>query len=261
MARTARAAVGGICYHVLDRGNDRKTIFRDPDDFDQFLTLVAIARTRHPLEVFAYCLMPNHFHFVVRPRHQDSLATWVHWLLTTHAQAYRRRYETAGHRWQGRYKAFPIEHDRHLLTVMRYVERNARRADLVARAEDWRWGSLRERLGSERRWILDESPCALPVEWVAEVNAIESESTLRVVRSCVDTGRPFGSDAWVRRAEAIGARFAVRGRGRPRKAEHAGHGSGAEADVRSREEDVRSGDEDERADKEDERSGRLLPKK
>ena len=223
MVRTARAAVGGICYHVLNRGNDRKAIFRQAGDFDEFLSVVAIAVTRYPLEVFAYCLMPNHFHLVVRPSDNDTLARWIHWLLTVHAQAHRRRYDTAGHIWQGRFKAFPIEDDNHLLTVVRYVERNALRANLVARAEDWRWGSLRERLGRERRGLLGDLPFELPRDWRAQVNAVESDSTLSAVRKCVDTGRPFGSDAWVRRSEAtLGARFVVRSRGRPRKSEHSG---------------------------------------
>ncbi|HET8697638.1 MAG TPA: transposase [Gammaproteobacteria bacterium] len=223
MARTARATVGGICYHVLNRGNDRKIIFPEPDAFDEFLTLVSIARAKHSVDIFAYCLMPNHFHFVVRPRHNDSLAAWVHWLLTTHAQAHRRRYGTAGHLWQGRYKASPIETDHHLVTVIRYVERNALRANLVERAEAWRWGSLRERLGFTSETILDEAPCALPTEWAREVNAIESESTLRAVRKSVDTERPFGSESWVRKTEAeFGARFTVRTRGRPKKTQNAG---------------------------------------
>ncbi|HZF31706.1 MAG TPA: transposase [Gammaproteobacteria bacterium] len=222
MVRTARAVVGGVCYHILNRGNDRKTVFHEAADFEQFLTIVGEASTRYPIELFAYCLMPNHFHFVVRPRDNDTLARWVHWLLTTHARAHRLCYETAGHIWQGRFRAFPIEHDDHLLTVIRYVERNALRANLVAKAEDWRWGSLNERQLRNRRGLLDGSPCALPREWGGEVNAAEAEAALHAIRSCVSTGRPYGSDAWVRQAEStLGAQFTPRPRGRPRKSEGA----------------------------------------
>jgi putative transposase len=220
MVRTARSAAGGVCYHVLNRGNDRKRVFLATADFDLFLDLAAAASRRHPVEVFAYCLMPNHFHLVVRPRERDSLARWIHWLLTTHTQAYRRSYETAGHLWQGRYKAFPIQEDQHLLTVIRYVERNALRAGLVSRAEDWQWGSLAERLGRGRAVaeLLDDSPCALPRDWCDGVNAAESGATLSAVRACISAGSAFGSNVWVRRAEEItGARLSVRARGRPRK--------------------------------------------
>jgi putative transposase len=222
MARTARAAVGGVCYHVLNSGNDRKTIFQRPSDFDHFLRIAALARARDFIEVLAYSLMPNHFHFVVRPGASRTLSRWVHWMLSTHAVAHRRCYETAGHLWQSRFKAFPIEDDHHLLTVMRYVERNALRASLVARAEDWRWGSLNERLGFRPRGLLDDSPCTLPRDWCALVNANESDSELRDLRACIGTGRPFASDQWIRRTEATrGARFESRPRGRPKKSEHA----------------------------------------
>lgn len=224
MVRVARVAVGGVCYHVLNRGNDRKTIFHTASDFEEFLLILAAARMRYPVEIFAFCLMPNHFHFVVRPRDHDTLARWVHWLLTTHAQAHRRSYETAGHLWQGRFKTFPIEHDHHLLTVIRYVERNALRAKLVTRAEAWRWGSLSERLDARRtNKLLDEVPCALPRDWCAEVNAVEAESTLRSVRGCVDSGRPFGSREWIQGAQTeLGVQFRSRPRGRPRKSTQSG---------------------------------------
>lgn len=221
MARTARAAVGGVCYHVLNRGNDRKTIFHRSDDFDEFLRLVVLARARHSVEVFAYCLMPNHFHFVVRPCDDQALARWTHWLLSTHAAAHRRSYGTSGHLWQDRFKAFPIEDDGHLLTVVRYVERNALRANLVARAEDWRWGSLYARFAARSGNLLDRLPCDLPPDWCALVNAVESDAELRELRACVANERPFAADEWVLRTEAAhGARLSLRPRGRPKKAAH-----------------------------------------
>jgi len=92
------------------------------------------ARERVAIEIFAWCLMPNHLHLVVRPKENGDLARWMHWLLTSHVQRHRSRYKTTGRIWQGRYKAFPIQEDRHLLTVLRYVERNPVRAGLAAHA-------------------------------------------------------------------------------------------------------------------------------
>jgi putative transposase len=138
MPRTSRAAQGGYCYHVLNRGNGRRTVFCDEDDYGFCAVLLRRACARVPVRVLSYCLMPNHFHVVLWPQADDDLALWMHWLLTSHVARHRKRYRTTGHVWQGRFKAFPIEEDEHLLTVLRYVERNPLRANLVSRAEDWR---------------------------------------------------------------------------------------------------------------------------
>lgn len=142
MPRTARASVGGICYHVLNRGNGRMRVFHKEADYAAFLTLIGEAVERLPLRVLSYCLIPNHFHLVLLPRDDGDLSRWMQWLLTAHVRRYHRHYHGSGHVWQGRFKAFPIQRDEHLLTVMRYVERNPLRAKLVRRAEAWRWSSL-----------------------------------------------------------------------------------------------------------------------
>jgi putative transposase len=107
-------------------------------DYVHFLHLIGKAQQRICVPLLAGCLMPNHVHLVVRPQIGGDLSRWTHWLFTTHARHYHKKYGTSGRVWQGRYKLFIIQQDHHLLTVMRYVERNALRANLVTRAEDWR---------------------------------------------------------------------------------------------------------------------------
>jgi putative transposase len=210
--------VGGVCYHVLNRANDRKTVFRIRADFARFLALMVIAGERHAVDVLAYCLMPNHFHLVLRPKDGAALGRWMHWLMTSYVQWYRLRYESVGHIWQGRFKAFPIQDDAHLLTVLRYVERNALRAGLVAKAEDWPWGSLRERVSETGRSVLADSPYELPESWPTVVNAAEPAERLQALRACVMKGRPYGADAWVRETAArLGLESTLRSRGRPRR--------------------------------------------
>ena len=126
-----------MCYHVLNRGNARATVFHDAGDFSAFVALARKATLRTPVEVFGYCLMPNYFHFVLRPSDDDALAKWMHWLLSTHAHQHPRRHGSVGRIWQGRFKAFPVKDDSYLLTVLRYVERNALRAGLVEGAASW----------------------------------------------------------------------------------------------------------------------------
>lgn len=218
MPRTARTISAGICYHVLNRGNARATVFRDSTDFQTFLKLADRSRARTSLAVHAYCLMPNHFHFVVQPHADDDVARWMHWLTTTYAHHQRRRYSSIGHIWQGRFKAFPVQSDRHLLALMRYVERNALRAGLVSRSEHWQWGSLSQRLTGKSMLQVHTAPVTLPSNWVEIVNETGSAAELEAIRRSVDRGTPYGEEAWSQAVAAqLGLGFTLRPRGRPVK--------------------------------------------
>ncbi len=143
MPRPARATGGGYCYHVINRGNGRAQVFHADGDYQAFIGLLSQACERLPMRLLAYCLMPNHFHLALWPHHDGDLSRWMHWLLPAYVRRYQQWHESSGHVWQGRFKAFPIAQDEHLLTVVRYIELNPVRARLVARADDWRWSSAR----------------------------------------------------------------------------------------------------------------------
>ena len=218
MPRTARSLVAGGHYHLINRGNNRAAVFLDHDDFEGFVRLMAQAQRSVRLAILAVCVMPNHFHIVVSQRRTDDISRWMHWLLTTHSHRYHLRHGTSGRVWQGRFKAFGIERDAHLLTVMRYVERNALRARLVDRAEDWAWCSLAWRDGGPWQTLLQDPPVVLPRDWPQWVNAPQSADELAELRSCVNHQRPYGSDAWREECAAQSGRIpSPRGRGRPRK--------------------------------------------
>jgi putative transposase len=119
MPRTARSLLAGGHYHLINRGNNQATVFSTAADFDGFLRLIAEAQDRVQLRLLAACLMPNHFHVVAAQRGSGDISRWMHWLLTTHSHHHHRRHGSSGRVWQGRYKAFLIEQDGHLLTVMR----------------------------------------------------------------------------------------------------------------------------------------------
>ncbi len=135
MPRTARATVGGYCYHALNRGNARAQVFHHDGDYTAFTHLLRQASARVPMRLLAYCLMPNHFHRAVWPHGDADLSAWMHWLMTAHVRGYRKQYRGSGHIWQGRFQAFPMQEDEHLWTVLRYIECNPLRAGLVQRAE------------------------------------------------------------------------------------------------------------------------------
>lgn len=161
--------------------------------------------------------MPNHVHLMVRPADGRALSRWVHWLFLTYSRRYHRRYGTTGRLWENRYKAFPIQGDLHFLIVLRYVERNALRANLVARAEEWEWGSLRWRNGGNSPLALADSPVALPPDWVTRVNSPQTEEELAAVRNSVNRQSPFGEPEWTARtAEELGLEQSIAPRGRPR---------------------------------------------
>jgi putative transposase len=127
------------------------------------------------------------------------------------------KYETTGRLWQGRFKAFAIQADHHLLTVMRYVERNALRAKLVERAEDWQWGSLAWRR-SRGSIALEQPPAPLPVYWRQLVNEPQTAAEIAELRTCVNRQRPFGAEEWVTtQAKALGVDQSLAPIGRPRK--------------------------------------------
>jgi putative transposase len=218
MPRTARAAVGGLYYHVLNRGNGRRAVFHKDGDFAAFVKALGQVAEAVPLRPLAYCLMPNHFHLVVWPAGDGDLAAGMRRLLTTHVRRYHRHYHSSGHVWQGRFKAFPVEADEHLLTVLRYVERNPLRAGLVGRAEDWPWSSLHGRArGAAPRWLAP-GPTPLPADWLAFVNGAVTAAEEAALRTCAERGRPFGAEEWVRdTAERLGLQTSLRPRGRPKK--------------------------------------------
>lgn len=218
MPRTARASVGGLCYHVINRGNGRARVFHSKADYADFLGLMRRASSRVPMRVIAYCLMPNHFHFVVWPHGDGDLSRWMHWLLTTHVRRYHQFRGTSGRVWQGRFKAFPIQQDRHLLIVMRYVERNPVRANLVGSATDWNWSSLARRKSRAARELISEGPLQRPPNWSNMVDTPHTEPEIEALRRCSAKSAPFGADTWVKdTAEQLGLQSSLRGPGRQRR--------------------------------------------
>lgn len=217
MGRAPRAVGTDEVHHALNRGNARLPLFESPDDYDRFAALLEQAVERTSTRLLAWCLMPNHWHLLIWPRHGAELSDFVGWLTLTHTQRWHAARGTAGsgHLYQGRFKSFAVQDDAHLLTVWRYIERNPLRAGLVERAEDWAWSSLAQR----QRW-LDPGPLPRPDDWLAWVNSAETDDELAALRQSVTRGRPFGDSDWVdSKVVADGLEATVRGRGRPRKDE------------------------------------------
>ena len=218
MPRTARAVEAGLIYHVLNRGNGRMRLFRKDGDFAAFEDVLAQGLLRYPVELLTYCLMDNHWHLVLRPGTDDGLARFMAWVGVTHVRRHHAHYRTCGggHLYQGRFKSFPVQEDGHFLTVCRYVEANALRAGLVARAEDWPWGGLHARRFRGKPLALSDWPVDRPRNWTRRVNVTMEDATIEAMRTSVNRGRPSGDSAWVdHTARRLGLLFTLRKPGRP----------------------------------------------
>ena len=215
-------AVGGLVYHVLNRGNARMTIFEKDGDFWAFENIIEQAVERFGTELLAWCLMPNHWHLVVRPHEDGELSEFVGWMTLTHTQRWHahRQNPGSGHLYQGRFKSFPVQEEEHFLTVCRYVERNALRANLVSRAEDWRWSSLwRWYQGdpTQRRFV-SPWPVRRSSHWLHYVNSAHTEAELSALRRSVNRGAPFGDERWSSRmVKKLQLESTIRPQGRPKK--------------------------------------------
>jgi putative transposase len=195
MPRRLRIDCGDVVYHVLNRRVGRRVLFKKDEDYAAFEQVLDEAYQKVPMRVLAYCLMPNHWHLVLWPRREGQLSRYMQWLTTTHMRRWHAHYRTRGTGpvYQGRYKSFPIQEDRHFLVVCRYVERNPLRANLVKRVEDWPWSSLaRRRRKDGCEWLvgMNDWPVGPPRDWLAFVNRPGTDQELESLHRSVGRGSP-----------------------------------------------------------------------
>jgi putative transposase len=186
-----------------------------------FEEILMEAKERFTMPLLAYCLMPNHFHLVIYPNENGSIQKFMQWLTLTHTQRWHAKQKSigSGHLYQGRYKSFLIQEDNHLLTVLRYVERNPLRAKLVKKSENWKFSSLFHRLHKTPcSKLLSEWPILKPKDYVRLVNTSLNTAELEAIRHAVNKSKPYGNIHWVmEKVEEYGLEASIRGRGRPKK--------------------------------------------
>ena len=195
-------------------------LFHKAGDYEAFERVLGEGLQRYPVELLTYCLMPNHWHLVVRPKTDQALGRWMGWVGVTHVRRHHEHYHSrgGGHLYQGRFKSFPVAEDDYFLALCRYVEANPRRAELVQRAEQWQWSGLGRRTHGPDELPMSPWPLERPRNWLASVNRELKQEQFEGIRTCVERGRPLGPEDWVRRtAERLRLGFTLRGPGRPRK--------------------------------------------
>ena len=222
MPRKPRTTPGDYIYHTLNRATARLTLFRKADDYDAFERVLQQAHERQPTRILAYCLMPTHWHFVLWPTAEGEITAFLRWLTHTHTMRWHAHYHSqgSGHLYQGRFKSFPVAADEHLLTLLRYVEGNPRRAGKVKRAKDWRWSSLSHRLAGDAlsAKVLHPWPLPEPENWLEWVEQPQTEAELKALRRSVCRGTLFVVPAWqVQVRKELGLEATLRARGRSKK--------------------------------------------
>lgn len=199
MPRIARVAPGDVVYHVLNRANGRLRLFKKDEDFLAFFRCLRLALDKHPIRILGWCVMSNHWHLVVWPERDGELSRFFGYLSLLHATRWQVAHNAVGtgHVYQGRFKSFMIQKDAHLAWVLRYVERNALRKNLVKRAEDWRWGSLHAwREKSEFREMISDWPIKRPRDWAGWVNDPGTDDEREAIELSIRRGRPLGDEKW-----------------------------------------------------------------
>jgi putative transposase len=210
MPRRPRGELRGAIHHVINRGNNRHKIFSEDRDFEHFINALRAAKALVPTRLYAFSIMSNHFHAIIEPQDIDTLSRFIHRWMTKHAKRHQRQSNRTGHIWQGRFRSFPIEHDDHFKTVVRYVLRNPVRAGIVERPQSYQWSSLRF------PQIIDEWPTSNTTDASTWLDEPFSAGELGAIRASVNHQLPFGSEPWTARiAKATGQQTTPRQPGRP----------------------------------------------
>jgi len=222
MGRPIRTDVGGYVYHVLNRANARVTILNTEEEYRDFENILFEAIEKFKMRLTSYILMPNHFHLVLYPKHDDEIKKFMHWLTLTHTQRWHAHTKTIGHGhlYQGRYKSFLVETESYLWSLLIYVERNPLRAKLVKNLKRWKWSSYYKRLYGTllQKKLLATDSITWPDNYDELITLIEEPKKLETIRNSVNRGKPYGSSNWTAKVlKKFDLEITERNRGRPKK--------------------------------------------
>jgi putative transposase len=219
MARLARVVVPGHPHHVTQRGNGRARTFFDEADYALYRDLLSANCRAANVEIWAWCLMPNHVHLILVPADPDGLRralARVHRRYAGIVQARRRR---SGHFWQGRFGAVAMDEE-HLAAALRYLSQNPVRARLVERAQDWRWASTRAHLRGKDDGVTALQPIRDRFPRFADLLEGETEGGLfERLRAAESIGRPLGGDRFLAALERRTGRALKPGKRGPKPAD------------------------------------------
>ncbi len=217
MPRIARVVIIGCPHHITQRGNYQQETFSVDSDYEKYLGWMSEYHKKYKLNVLAFCLMPNHVHFISVPEKQDSLSKTFNTCHMKYSRYYNKKNNNKGHLWQGRFYSCPLD-ESHLYEAVRYVENNPVRAKLVKRADQWQWSSAKEHLkkGEVRLSLENIQPYLNVLDWRQYLMEKQDDNIIKKVKSNTLTGRPSGSNSFMLKIEGIvGRRLRPLPEGRP----------------------------------------------
>ena len=218
MARLPRVVVPGYPHQVTQSGNRRQKTFFRSEDYETYLALMSEWCRKCGVQVWAYCLLPNHVHLIAVPATEEALRRAVGEAHRRYTVAVNLREGWRGHLWQGRFASFVMD-EPHLLIAARYVELNPVRAGLAWRPEDYPWSSARAHLqGADDDLATVQPLLDLEPDWESFLYLGLTEGEAAVLRQHERTGRPAGSSAFVAELEDLTGRVLQRQKPGPKRA-------------------------------------------
>lgn len=217
MPRIARIVVEGYPHHIIQRGNNRQTVFFDNEDRHLYLGLLKKYSRECGSKVHAYCLMDNHVHMLITPECSDSLARTMQKLSLRFTQHVNKKHKRTGRLWECRFHSSVVDREGYLWAVCRYIERNPVRAQIVNKPSQYEWSSAnRVRKVDFIESILDDTQRQAYIDYT---NTQEDEEQNRIISKSTYSGRPIGSEKFINQiAGALKIDLGIRPRGRPGKA-------------------------------------------
>ena len=192
MPRKPRKCPPGQIIHVCNRAAQQSKMFFNEFDYRQVIKALGEALAKHPVDLFAFCLMPNHWHMLLRSKKPMAISKMLHWFSTTQAIRWRKINDTSGYGavYQNRFRSHPVLGSAAFLIVARYIERNPVCANLCQKAADWRWSSA----SLINQIPIHPWPVPKPKEWNRFLEQKISEETLRQIQAAKRSYEPFGEE-------------------------------------------------------------------
>ena len=227
MPRGSRINIEGLIYHVINRGNNRQSIFKDEENYGKYIELLERYKERYGFKLYSYVLMNNHVHLLIEAGEKGSISKIMQGITLAHSRYYNLKNKTSGHVWQGRFKSPIVGENSYLLEVSRYIELNPVRANIVKMPEEYHWSSYATHAYGKKNPLIEDHVYYESLGKTKEerqagyrefVKEGLKEGKLKEIRDSVISGKGYGSEEYLQKVEeAIKVRLRKGRRGRPKK--------------------------------------------